>query len=235
MSKLSASLVIYDIPDGAVTPEGTALANPSPELREVGIRVNLSCWIVPNHLVPYGLLNDLRLAGASYEVVKFDISEAPKLLDMATRALRNEIRQAVQRARASALAAAEKVNGYDDATKAAERYLRSCRNIIKRTETLIKDYERSAEAFGIDPQAIELMHGYSGLNSIHCLAEARARLFVQALNQARKLGLDGEGLARACEKESGLILILADFLDDNGIDTKALREAFPVTYLDDGE
>src|SRR5438105_3584365 len=56
---LSACLLVYDIPTAARVP------NPSPRLRRLGVRINLSCRVVREGDVPYALLNSMREGGVS--------------------------------------------------------------------------------------------------------------------------------------------------------------------------
>src|SRR5438552_1177899 len=83
-SDLRACLLIYDIP------ERSAVANPSRFLRRLAVRVNLSCWVIPEGDVPYARLNEMATGGATWHVVRFDAAEAGKLVAMAAAAIRRE-------------------------------------------------------------------------------------------------------------------------------------------------
>src|SRR5262249_2769872 len=98
---LQACLLIYDIP------ENSAVANPSPRLRRMAVRVNLSCWVIREGDIPYALLNTMAEGGATWHVVQFDATEAGKLIGMATEALKRDLREALRRAGRSAERASE--------------------------------------------------------------------------------------------------------------------------------
>lgn len=86
---MRALLLYYDIP------QASKIANPSGQLRKCGIRVNLSCWVIPEHRMPWDYLRE-HLSGVSWNTVRFDESEKEKLLDMARDALRRESARVIQ-------------------------------------------------------------------------------------------------------------------------------------------
>lgn len=80
-----ACLVVYDIPTGA------KVSSPGHKFRKIGVRINLSCWVVPTHLVPFDYLNELEARGSKTAVVNFDEDEAEKILSLAKEALIKEV------------------------------------------------------------------------------------------------------------------------------------------------
>lgn len=224
---VSASLLVYDIPVGALDRDGNRLHNPSPELRRIGFRCTESVWVIPNNLVPYPLLNDLRLAGVEWELVKFDISEAPHLVEMARKSLRAEIKSAVKRARESAERRATKAgeNENPEPERVEAAYLRSVRSVVKSATKLVKELEATGQAFGIEPQELDSWQAYTGLQAISSVAKLKAKTFADAVAYARKCGFEGVAMADGTE-EKGCILILADWLEEREVDVTALRAAF---------
>lgn len=106
----NAVLFVYDIPSKSDLP------NPSNQLKRIGIRVNLSCWVIPESRVPYDLIRELDAGGATTEVVRFDESEREKLERLAKNALIAECGR-VQKAFETSLATAEMALADDE-----ERY-----------------------------------------------------------------------------------------------------------------
>ena len=114
----------YDIP------QRIKIANPTAKLRSLGVRVNLSVWIIPEHAVPHGYLDELREAGAVVYLVRFDESEQVKLLEMARKALENEASRIVKGMEASIERAAKimEPEGFlsvsEEQTERYEKYMR---------------------------------------------------------------------------------------------------------------
>ena len=103
-TNLGACLLIYDIHQHSVVPY------PSRRLRTVAVRVNLSCWVIREGDVPYALLHEMALGGATWHVVRFDAGEGPKLVGMAVEAIKRDIRDAMRRANRSAADAGRKLD-----------------------------------------------------------------------------------------------------------------------------
>ena len=80
-----AVLVVYDIPQSVGFP------NPSGKLRSRGIRINLSCWIIPETRVPWALIEEMECAGVSVETVRFAESERDNLIRLAKNAIASEM------------------------------------------------------------------------------------------------------------------------------------------------
>src|SRR5262245_3245684 len=93
---LRPCLLVYDIPDAA------DLANPTPALRGRGVRVNLSCWVVPEDRIPYHLLAEMERRGATWHVVRFADDQLDKLVAMARATITKHMAEAERRAAQSA-------------------------------------------------------------------------------------------------------------------------------------
>src|SRR5262245_46907399 len=89
--KLRPCLLIYDIP------EGRGIANPSRSLYRRGVRVNLSCWVIPEERIPYYRLRELGMKGATWHVVRFADDQIEILLDMIRESLNKQIKDAETR------------------------------------------------------------------------------------------------------------------------------------------
>ncbi len=145
---------------------------------------------------------------------------------MAKRAIRREISGAVARAKEAETKSASKAGTEGENLAPDLTYLRSCRSMLKRSRSLIKDLAASAECFGIDGSQIGLAHAYIGLESIGMNAQLKAKTYTDAVTTARRMGLDGAALAAACDEDNSVTLILADWLEERDVDVTALRAAF---------
>lgn len=80
----------YDIPDSL------KVSNPSAIFRRYGFRVNLSCWVFPQHLLPTDGIDKLRAAGATVHLIEFAEKDQDKILDLARAELQRHARKMVQ-------------------------------------------------------------------------------------------------------------------------------------------
>ena len=231
---IQASLLIYDIPEKA------PIANPSGRLRRIAIRANLSCWIVPNHLIPYSLLNYMAENGATWHTVQFDVSEAQKLLRMANEAIKRDMEAAVART-AKSIAAAELAyeQPADDAPPpTVSDFEERTQRAIKRAKQVLGDLEEAAKVFGIDPAATPVRWAYAQAEVLRSAAHDRARRYAGAGVKAAEVGgFDGQAVANAVAADAIPAGVVADFIQDHGADDEAnaLRAAFagPDAKLDD--
>lgn len=213
---LRACLLIYDIPERVEFP------NPSDRLRRLGVRVNLSCWCVPEIDVPYTLLHEMTKAGATWHVVRFDANEAPKLVRMCLGAIRKEIADAVVRSKQAAARATVQMDDSDNTPeKVEERYLIRARAIAERYTELVTDLTAAARRFGISEAALQTQDADSAIAGISAGMHARARIYLTKV--------------RLVKQQTGAVFVencpagmLADFMDDHGMaaDASELRRAF---------
>lgn len=217
---LQACLLIYDIPERSSVP------NPSEDLRHIAVRVNLSCWVIRYGDIPYSLLHQMKDGGASWHVVKFDAGEAAKLAAMAIDALKRDIRDAIRRARDSQRRAESRISEGADAEEVA-RFVQRGREAVSRLRKLLTDFRAAAERMGLDTGSLTLDKAGTAVNALHTLYARRARLYSEAASTASGTGTaDGRAMGSAARADQLPAGILADFLDDNGADGAALRDAF---------
>jgi hypothetical protein len=198
---VNASLLQYDIPDAVDFP------NPSPILRRIGFRSNLSVWVIPNHRIPWTLLNDMQAAGCIWHVVKFDTSEAKHLASMCAIALRQEIVDAVNMARTSESAA--------------------MRADLARARRLLADAREACKSFELNPDTFEFGNSHRALMSIGLAAKVRAKLYADAATEIAQLGdTVSQGMAAAIRANEVPVGIVADYMQDNCLDDGKLRRMF---------
>lgn len=224
--QIKACLVIYDIP------QGSELANPSPKLRRRAIRVNLSCWIVREDLVPYSLLNELAEGGAVYHVVKFDASEGKNLIKMAIQALKKEVAEHVQRGEESMQSAAERHLGNEDITpeERQARFELRAGAIVARLEELLEDVKEAAKQFGIDPKRLSLTQARATIAALDAGYQTRAAEYAKAQKKLAGRSGTGAALAEAAAADNLPAGVAADYLDDTASTAEeggeSLREVF---------
>jgi hypothetical protein len=215
---LQACLLIYDIP------ERSAVRNPSPRLRSMAVRVNLSCWVIREGDIPYALLNEMAAGGATWHVVRFDAGEGVKLVGMAVEAIKRDIRDAMRRANRSVDAVELLAGGAADPSEAKRVYAERVRPVVRRLNRLLADVGRAAERFGIDPSAVSLADAHAAVGALQAGMLARARAYGAAAEQVLALG--DPAMAGAAAADLVPAGILADDIDDRGGDSSALRETF---------
>lgn len=219
---VTASLLIYDIPEDSKMP------NPSPDLRRLAVRVNLSCWVIPNHLIPHSLLNEIDDNGGVWHVVKFDASEADTLLQMASRSLRADVQKAVKSCEESVRSAAVKSDevAEEDAVKGLTKYLRSTGQAIRRTEKLLSDYRAAAEGFGVEVVSLGIGGALTSIQGIQTGVKRQAAVYKRLAEEAREIGSDGDALANALEAGEGNVGATMDYIQENGGDVTVFNETF---------
>lgn len=215
---MQACLLIYDIPEASRVP------NPSGFLRRMAVRINLSCWVVPEGDIPYARLNEMAAGGASWHVVRFDAAEAGKLVAMAAAAIRRELRDALRRAKRSAARAAAAL---ESGKSSVGKYTEQARAQVSRVKRLMRDLKQAAERFEIAPESLPLTQAARGVDAIQAAMHTRARLYAEAAEQARgQATAAGEGMANAAAADTVPAGVLADFIEEAGGDAAALREVF---------
>lgn len=81
-------LLNYDIPEG---PNGPVFENPSWELRQIGTRFNLSCWLIPAVVMPWGLIESMRAQGCNVKYALFAPGEKETLQGWVRQGLTDEL------------------------------------------------------------------------------------------------------------------------------------------------
>lgn len=129
---MRAHLLYYDMPADA------KIANPSQFLWRLGVRVNLSVWIVPDANVPRVPVSEWRSRGAKVELVRFDENDTATIMRLAREALQSATEETLgglSAAHDKLKAMYESVATGDDAHRKvvdakAARYLRQARTFL---------------------------------------------------------------------------------------------------------
>lgn len=217
---IQACWLTYDIPDSADIP------NPSNELRPLAFRANLSCWVIQEADIPYMLINELRQAGADVHIVRFDASEAPKLLRMACKAIEKDIRGTIAAAKRNAETAALKMNEADNPQEALKQYKNAQTRITKTLGRNLRDLKSVAQRFNLSAQIPSLPQSVTAVASLQLTMMERAKAYSEAVAEL-EAGLGSQNAIVTTAKRSGIPgEILADYLDDNGLNGDKLRSRF---------
>jgi len=248
--RLRPHLLNYDIPSNR--PD---IVNPSNRLRRIGIRLTLSCWLMAEGDLPYSMLRDMTAPrafpvvdrdgvqvldengqpryrtrrGAKWHVVPFDSNSAESLVNMATEALKQEIKDAVRRAYETAQSASERIEECEgDPVKAQKRFDADCARINETLTKTLDDLECAARRFGIDVHAINVDNAKATANTLRTALDVRVRLYTEATRRARLSGANGRAIAEAVDRGSMSPLVMADWLEEEGEEElgQALRSSF---------
>lgn len=148
-------LIVYDIPATC------RVKNPSDQFRGHGVRINYSCWIVPEGRVAMLPLDQMQQGGAKVQVVRFDSSETDTLLRMAKTALfdeaarlRNALEHTVSEAKKRFSKHVEVFN--EDEYKRSGTYASIH---MRRVAEAIKSAEQCALAFDLTGDMAEILDG----------------------------------------------------------------------------
>src|SRR5262249_44000689 len=171
---MATHLLVYDIP------KKSGLANPSKRLRRLGVRINLSCWVIREENIPWNLLNELREGGASWHTVAFADDEAQTLLTMALEALQRDADAAAKRAEES-IARADSL--LDQGDPAASR--RRADAAIKRPRKLPDALRQAAGPCGANVPSLDIVTKVRGLQTA---AHERARQYAAMARATAELG-----------------------------------------------
>lgn len=210
----SPCLLIYDIP------ESSSVRNPSGELRRRAVRINLSCWVICEQDIPYYLLNEMQIGGATWHVVRFDPREGENLLRMAIESLKRDLKTAVKRAKTARWRAGEQLETNADLTK----YERQARVIVRRVKKMLDSAREAANRFGIGEDTINLAHSVNAIDAIKTSMKERARQYAETAATLRQVG--DEAMAQAVQSDQIPAGVVADRIDDAGEDATALRTVF---------
>lgn len=208
--KITASLILYDIP------ASSKIDNPSGQLRRHAVRINLSCWVCPEHAVPLPLLKELGDAGAVWHVLRFDAAEGPKLVKMVVTALKKEIAENVARGETCLDEAAERHLNNDEISKEArnERYALRAGAIVDRLNELVEDLTVAAKQFGIDPKRLNLAGARRAIEAMDLGWHKRVEVMVKAKKKAK--GKKGSTTTAALADADAPAGVLADALQETG-------------------
>lgn len=214
---VQACLLIYDIP------ERSGIPNPSRRLRSMAVRINLSCWVIPQGDIPYALLNGMAERGATWHCVKFDANEGERLVAMAIDSIKRDIRLTLDRARTSSArvnrrldVAADTVEG-QDAIDAHTRARKDASQVVSRLRRMLRDYEAVATRFGITRDQLGLSAAMNATNAIGAGMKERARLFGRAIRELEGHSGADDGMVQAMKRDDVHHGVAADYMEDRGM------------------
>ena len=98
-----------------------------------------------------------------------------------------------------------------------KRYLRAAYAACKRAQDTIKDLQEAANGFGILSDDLHLLHAQLSVACVRSHASAGVDAFVNAIEQAKECGYDCAAIVEAAGADRLHPLILADWLEDNGV------------------
>lgn len=219
----SLTMLMYDIPDAA------EINNPSARLRRIGLRLNLSVWLVPTGSVPQTLINELLAVGSSVITAPYDSTATAGLLAAAIGFANREVADAVKRAEVSRAAAEAELNGPDGDPNAKRRvYDRKMSNIAKRLNALADEMRVGATVFGLSG-AINFAGLRNTATTLGAATATKAAAYVNATELLATINTtDAQALATAAAADLVPVGVIADMLQENREDDAAesLRTAF---------
>lgn len=218
--QIQACWLAYDIPESA------DIENPSNELRPIAFRQQKSMWIIQEGDIPYALVARLREVGAEVDIIRFDASEAPKLLRMAVKAIARDIRETVANARRSEAAALARMEENEDTDKALTRYNADRNRIIKTMGRNIRDLRQLAERFNVIDRVANLDDAVTATRSLRVRMLQRAKAYADTVNELASLMGEDNEVVRAGRRSRIPGPILADYADENGANGEKLRSKF---------
>lgn len=220
-SSRNLSFLMYDIP------EVSELSNPSARLRRCGVRINLSCWVVPTDNLPHALLLELAEGGATWHTAPFADQAGENLGRMAATMLGKEIEETAKRLQESMERYGDQLDADleegETAEKRAKAYQTKCRAAIRRLERLMDSAAVGAAAIGLDPEVVRFAGIRNVANSLRSAAHVRAAAYVNAVSRID----DDNPLAAVAKEDAGLpAYVVADVLEEQGEDASDLRDTF---------
>lgn len=212
---MKASLLVYDVP------AALDIDNPSGRLRRLGVRINLSCWAVPDDRMPWVYLQELKDAGVSWHVVAFDAGEAQKIAGIAAEAIEREVNDAIKRARKSHELAHEKLGETLD----LDRFDRTTERAQETLQGVLDALKEAARGFGLDETRLPLDRGFAQIRTMKAVADGRAAAF-KSLVEEVKASQAPATVKTALADDALPHYVAADMAEDNGVDASVLREVF---------
>jgi hypothetical protein len=125
--------------------------------RRIGVRINLSCWVVPQQRVPWDYLKEIESFGSKTAVVRFDEDEAASILKLAREALCKELD--FIRSSFSASCARAQVMVSAAGMSAEERQDKQLNDSLKKAQRLLGWAQDAALAFDLLGDVQELFNG----------------------------------------------------------------------------
>jgi len=218
---IQACWLSYDIPDDAELSE-----EPCDVLRPIAFHRQKSVWIIQEGDIPYHYVNELQQAESLVDIVRFDASEAPKLLRMCIETITKDIRDTVASARANAASAEARLQAAEEPDAAFNAYARDRNRIIRTMGRNLRDLRTLAERFHVADRIPALDTCVSAVAAIQVSMLQRAKAYADTTRElARELG-ETNAMVRAARASRVPGAILADFAEENGVDGSELRSRF---------
>lgn len=167
-------MLMYDVPAGA------DIEHPSIWMRGVGIRIQLSVWMLFEDDIPHARLSEIARAGVTWDVVPFDVKANKQLLDMAIRNLKQDIKDTVTSATQSARSAQLRLrHSLKPALVTAKKYKNDITRITKTMGATLNQYRSVAKRFGLQGDAIGIPSAMEALGSLRTAVLTRSREFLR--------------------------------------------------------
>ena len=144
-------MLCYDIPMGSKFP------NPSGDLRRFGFRKQYSTWIIPEHKVPWTLL-DTWPAYVTRDVVRFDEGEEAKIRAMAFDAFNREataIRDGMIASIAKAEAKIAELEAQSASPDTVAKQREKVKGVLYTARVYLKKAQEAAVAFDLLAEVTE--------------------------------------------------------------------------------
>lgn len=223
---MRVQMLVYDIP------ETSDLQNPSAELHRRGIRLNLSCWAIPDGRVPWSLLSELSQGGATWYMVQFAQEEEVKICEMVVRSLTREVELA-QRAAEHAEQRARELADDDMGRKQLVLYRRRAFAALSLAKRRLAAAEQCAEGFREERVTNVIEQARRRMEYLRARVENQADCFARAIQAMRQLpGEHAQSMTEAAQTGDLPAPIAADYLEETADDDHArqladsLRRAF---------
>lgn len=215
---IQACWLSYDIPETA------DIESPVAELRPIAFHAQKSVWIIREGDIPYNLVARLQAAGADVQIVRFDPSEAPKLLNMCVNAVRADIRETVDNAKKSCAAAQLRYDNTENPEAAQKRYMQDAKRINKVAAQKLKDLRALAERWNVLSRVDTLAGATVAVQTVNTAMANRAKAYADAIRALRERN-NSEDSGIIAEAEASRVpgMVLAGYLEDKGLTTEARR------------
>lgn len=208
-------------------PEDSGMENPSYILRRIGFRIDGSVWVLHESDMPYALLNRFNIHGVAWHTLKFDMTENQKLVTLATEALKTEIKDAVNSGYGIVYRANVRlVSGNDTPTDAIKKHKAKCIATSKRLGLLFKDLKHCADRFGIPESELNLSDARAQVRGLRSSMQKRVEEWVSSIAKLEEYAGSADPIVKAAKAGTVPHWILADYMEDRGIESKKLRTMF---------
>lgn len=196
-------LIVYDIPQNSGVP------NPSGYFRQFGVRINLSCWIMPESAIPYPYLREMHRQGVRWEAVAFDPRENANLTRMAIQGIQDDIAGLRRRTAATCERAARHAEGTTNADT-LKAFRKTTATSLKKMRKALADLRKVAQRFGVEVD-FDTAEGY--VDSIKNLMLRRASTLVETV-RALETNNPNDPVARQLRDNTIDPAIAADYFAD---------------------